>query len=537
MILDALKYIIQADTSQAATGIAKTRKSTDDLTEAMKKTEATAKKTTDSMVGFAKSILGFLGVALSAGAALNGAMKRAENVTGMLRLAEAIGVSVSEVDALGGAFDRAGVGAAKSQDLMIKLTEAIGRGITDVGSTEAKVFAGLGISLKDAQGKALGADQAILKIAGAVDGLGEATARVKLKDLGITDPATVELLIRGRQELERLVRVQKEQGVVSKESAENARKFTNVLNGLRSSSGQMFDSVLDKLIPTLTKIIEWLSKVIDYAGEHKDAIVGFFIAIGAAVAYFYLPSMIAAAAATLAATWPILAIGAAIGLAAAAFALIYDDIMNFIEGNNSMIGEIFKKYPMVEKIVMGLIQVFKDYFKIVSWVFENAGKIIGSFADDAVKTLDAMGKSIKAIFDWLVGALTGSFKFIGDGLDKIKTGAKAAASFLGFGDGEDKAPDAPYGSAVPTAPPTAAQGVQAANTQLNAAAGAPVNQLNSNIINSGGNKGNTETNVAVGQITVTTQATDAPGVAGSLRNELSDQLKNLETENASGVAR
>ena len=54
--------------------------------------------------------------------------------------------------------------------------------------------------------------------------------------------------------------------------------------------------------------------------------------------------MLAAAAATLAATWPIWPLLRS-SLLAAAFALVYDDIMNFIDGNDSMIGRILDKYP------------------------------------------------------------------------------------------------------------------------------------------------------------------------------------------------
>ncbi len=38
--------------------------------------------------------------------------------------------------------------------------------------------------------------------------------------------------------------------------------------------------------------------------------------------------------------FPIIAIIAVIALLAAAFAIVYDDIMNFIDGNDSMIGRI-----------------------------------------------------------------------------------------------------------------------------------------------------------------------------------------------------
>ena len=52
--------------------------------------------------------------------------------------------------------------------------------------------------------------------------------------------------------------------------------------------------------------------------------------------------MISAAASTLAMALPIIAIATVIGLLGVAFKLVYDDIMNFINGNDSMIGRILK---------------------------------------------------------------------------------------------------------------------------------------------------------------------------------------------------
>ncbi|MFX3916327.1 hypothetical protein ACJBW5_10320, partial [Streptococcus suis] len=88
----------------------------------------------------------------------------------------------------------------------------------------------------------------------------------------------------------------------------------------------------DMLLPAITWVIDKLGDLVKWFGENQTVITGFFIAIAAVAAYMYLPAMLAAAAATLAATCPFIAIGAAIGAAAAMFALIYDDIMNFIEG-------------------------------------------------------------------------------------------------------------------------------------------------------------------------------------------------------------
>ena len=220
--------------------------------------------------------------------------------------------------------------------------------------------------------------------------------------------------------------------------------------------------------------------------DHAMFVVGFFGAIAAVVAAIYLPAMIAAAAATLAATWPIIAIGAAIALAAAAFALIYDDIMNFIDGNDSMIGNMMEKYPLVKTLVMGIVEAFKF-----------------------------MGDVVGAVFSSLILGFQQVIDFISLGISQIASGISSVAGFFGIGGDVD---------------------VSGANAQMAAASANPMNAVSSNAISNTANN-NKETNVQVGQVTVQTQATDSQGISQAIGGDLSAQLKNLEAETATGVDR
>lgn len=73
---------------------------------------------------------------------------------------------------------------------------------------------------------------------------------------------------------------------------------------------------------------------------------------------------------------------------------------------------------------------------------------------------------------------------------------------------------------------------------LGESAGASSNPLastTSNAISNSASSNATENNVAVGSVTVNSQATDASGVAKDIRGELASQLKNLQTESATGA--
>lgn len=540
-LLDTLLLVFKADTSQADAGLDSARKKSDELIDSIRDADAAAGKAGASLKAMAAGALGGLAAAFSVSAAISGAFARADNIRAIEQTSDAIGAAIENVDAFGKAAEAMGGDAQGARDSLTDMAEKMGEAMSDVESGAAKAFKSLGISLKSADGSTKDAISGMLDLASAVEGLDRSAAVFKIKELGITDNRTVEMILKGRQELERMLRVQKEQGVVTKEAAENARKLTEATGSLKNSMSNAGNSFLDSIIPALTKVIEWLGKGVSWMTDNKDFVIGFFGAIAAVVTAIYLPAMISAAAATLAATWPLLLIGAAIAAAAAAFALIYDDVMNFVEGNDSLIGQISEKYPMVGQTVMWLVGVFKDFWgalekgakqigQFFSSAFSQIASGIGSaidflptaiakfmsFAMAVSETFSAMGDGIAAIFAFIVDTVKSSLSFVTDGIDTIKSGVSGVAGFFGFGD--------------------SSSAMQSASQQIGSASSAPSNGVSSSAISNMANS-SSETNVQVGQVVVQTQATDAQGISRDVGSELQSQLKNLEHESATGVAR
>jgi len=558
-LLEELLIRIGVDASGVDRNIDQSTAKADGLTKSLGESESQANSTGAAFAGFAAKALGALTAALSVGNAISGAVARAEMIGELSRTSEALGIAIGDLDAFGKAAERAGGDAQGARDSLTDMAEALGEALSDKESGRAKAFKALGIAITDTNGKAKDGLTGILDLASAVEGLDKSAAVFKIKELGITDNRTVELILKGRKELERMLAVQKAQGVVTKEAAERAKVFNEGLYALRAATSNATNSFLDSLIPALTKVIGWLTKVVEWAGEHKDAIIGFFIAVAAIVTAVYLPAMIAAAAATLAATWPLLLIIATITAVAAAFALVYDDIMNFIDGNNSFIGQIFEKYPMVEKVVMTLIDIFKAFWDTlmtgaaqiggfvtaaflqivagIKFAVDYLAEAYGSFSQfsaDVVSVFRSMGELIASIFSGIVDAVKGSIAFVMDGINKLKSAGNAVAGFIGFGDdegGENK-PALPSGSGQD---PLDVPSITMANGAIAAASSSPLNGVSSSAISNGTQTKNST--VEIGQVNVQTQATDAQGVAKDMNSELSSQLKNLEHESATGVSR
>lgn len=506
-LLEELLIKIGVDATGVDRNIDQSTKKTDQLTDSLEKTEKQSTETGTAFAGLAAKALGALTAILSVGNAISGVVGRADMIGELVRTSEALGIAIGDLDAFGKAAERAGGDAQGARDSLTDMAEALGEALSDKESGRAKAFKALGVSITDTNGKAKDGLTGILDLAGAVEKLDKSAAVFKIKELGITDNRTVELILKGRKELERMLAVQKAQGVVTKEAAERARVFNENLYALRGATSNASNSFLDSLIPALTKVITWLTKVVEWATEHKDVIVGFFIAIAGIVAAVYLPAMIAAAAATLAATWPLLAIIATIGLVAAAFALVYEDVMNFIDGNNSLIGQIFEKYPLVKDVVMGIVDAFKFLGEVVAQVFSS---LVTGF---------------KQVID-----------FVSRGVSQIKNGVSSVSGFFGVGEGVAQNQAAlPSGSGQDALDVPENSSIPMAQAAIANASASPLNGVSSNAITNSTQTKNTT--VEIGQVTVNSQATDAQGVAKDMNSELSNQLKNLEHESATGVSR
>lgn len=495
-LLDIFTFTFEGNTGTLDKSLKKSDQSADELVDTLKDVDKQSSKSGSSFSGFATKAVGALAAALSAGAAISGIIGQAQMVGQLGQTADALGIAVEELDAFGKSAQALGGDAQGARDSLTDMAESIGEALQDVESQRAKTFGGLGISLRDTEGNAINAMEGILRLSDAVAGMSREEAIFRIKELGITDNRTVEMVLKGRKELERLMLAQKESGVVTKEQAEQAKKFNEsmmVLKGTLTDTGTGFMSVL---IPALTQGVEWLTKMAKWAGEHKEFIVAFFTAIAAIVTTLYLPAMIKAAVATLAATWPILAIGAAVAAVAAAFALAYDDIMNFIDGNDSFIGQIFDKYPLIKDLVYGIIDAFKT-----------------------------MGNVVVAIWDGIIAVIKGYIDITKQAYIAIGSVVSAVGGFFGVGSDDDS-------KASETR-----KDMQKGRSTVATADASPLNSVTSNSISNSVSSSNRETNVQVGEVIVQTQATDADGISRDIGGSLNDQLANMDAEFSTGVSR
>jgi len=359
------------------------------------------------------------------------------------------------------------------------------------------------------------------------------------------------LLQKGRKAVEEQIEKMKSLDGITKENAKASASFQKAMDevnfALRGANLEISTSIL----PVMTWFMEKIESIIQFFRENKEFAEGFFIAIGTAVAVFLVPPLIAASTALWALIAPFVAVGAAVVAVAVAFALLYDDITNFMDGNDSLIGQISEKYPIVGETVKDLASAFTFLKNVV-------GSVLGFLVDALFapsKAFDNFFNNIGVSIDGLKDRFKELFRFFDDMKDKVENnpltkGAKSAwagtMEFLGVDSDrkEDKkenltevAKEAKKEIAKEAPIPKDILGLESvimpAKEQIANANSAPINQMSSNAISN--MRGDTNSNIQIDKIEVHTQATDAEGMALHVGNALQDHLQTAAMQFSDGI--
>lgn len=508
-ILSTFGILFQTDADDAT-------KEVDGLDKSLGNLEQTAEDVAgavDDMDGAVNdSAEGFLGLADGVGTAAAGLVvltglfagltSQAMSTDEIGKFSETLGLSIEDVGAWGEAVKRSGGDANAFRGTIASLTDKLTDMDLTGGGEGAEVFARLGINARDASGKIKDAFSILPELADSFQNLSKAESVGFGRKLGL-DQGTILLLQQGRVAVEDLVNRQKQLGVATEEDYLAAAKFNDawadtqqIFSNLATSSGTTILPLLNTMLSGLENIVSWMK-------ENDTLVEGFFIGAGAAITYFYLPAIISAGAATLVAISPFLLIGAAIAAVGVAFALLYEDVVAYLGGQSSFIGDLAAEYEWFGDIVDSVINGIAMHFRGLEAVFDWLINLIKS----PTKAIEDLGESVKK----MVNEAKELIPDIGDSFDDAFSGFK---SFFGMGDDEIKAS---LDKAV-----MITNGID--RNQLNG-------QTSASIVNSQQSINRTTT-VSVGGTTVNTQATDPQAVAnevnGTLKNQVAQAIGNFQ---------
>jgi len=296
-VLESLYILVKLETEELKKGLADTKAQVKGLESEFENLGRAGDNAALSFDHVLKSAVGLFAGFASFGAILSGAKGTVAGIREVGQAARELNVDVSTLDAWGAAVTRMGGSASGFQSSIESLSKHF-------GSTNATAL------------------QALPKLADAFSKLNFTQAQNYGKSLGL-DQSTILLLQQGRREVEATIRQQRELGVVTKEQAENTRKFDLALDSL----GRVFQSIQREFtlpgLPLLTEAFK-------YIVLHKDLITGALIGIGSAVAIMGASFLAANPALVAAAT------------AITAISLAYEDYQAMKRGDDSFIGGIIK---------------------------------------------------------------------------------------------------------------------------------------------------------------------------------------------------
>ncbi len=240
-------------------------------------------------------------------------------------------------------------------------------------------------------------------------------------------------------------------------------------------------NLIVSVVPAITSLLDVITDVVDWMNKNQTVVEGFFIAISSVVFAFAIPAFTSLAISVWAAIGPFVAIGAVIVGVAAAFALLYEDVIAFMNGQDSLIGKISEKWPIVGIIVKALVNEVRGFFRILS--------ALAGF-----------------LFDLFTRPITA--------LQKLKDMVGDVSEFLGFGDSE---------------------AIVNAQKSINFASTSPIAAQTSASIQNITSQSARNTSVQTGDVIVNTQATDANGIAADISGSLNQQFRSTVDNFDDGV--
>jgi len=504
-ILDTFYLLFDSDASKLDQGLKDSEGKAKSLTDALKGVDAHAEKAGGKLFELVKKSAGVLGIAASFGALAAGVKHTAEAYFELQKLAEQFRSTADAVDefrdaaGLLGISEETAIGSLKGLDVAIQDT-FLGMG------RAKKVFEELGIEVTDAAGKIKPTTVVMGELAEQFKTMERGTQLRVMERLGL-DASLLKLFNSDLGALQkRMAEVDRAAGFDIDRAVKRSQEYTKASKGL-SLEVNTLKLYLEKLsegfkiaaMPYFTAALKtatgYVKDFIGYLMRHSHFVEGAMIAIGAAISYFVIPAAVAGAAAVWAFLSPFLLIGAAVAAVGAAFALVYDDIMTFIEGGDSMIGHVIAKWPIIGDVVGGIVAALKGL-----WSFAN---LLWGFMSE--------------LWDSPTRAFQNFLSFVLDGIKKLLSLIPGLSSVLNL-----MSPGAPAGSAAATA-----------KQALGAAGASPLAAQTSTSINNA--RGAKNTSVNIGTVEVKTQATDAAGISKAIGGSMQTQMRQAVNNYDDGV--
>ncbi len=370
--IDVLKLVFDSDASGMKRGTQEAKKGADDLKKSVLETDKAAQDMGDSFLSMVSDAKGSISSLVGLSTVTAGILNEAARVDQLGKFADTIGQNIEEIDAWGQVVARNGGTAEGFQGTLKGLTDSLTELQLTGAGPAADVLARFGISARDAGGGLKSAFDLLPEIADSFEGLSKAESLKFGQQLGL-DQGTILTLQQGRFEVDQMVRRQKELGVATEEDAEIAREFNTAWKDTSQVFSSVFREIGVSVLPVLSDMLVGVQSFVQFMQDNEGLVEGIFSGMAVVLTAKLAPALLSTVFSPA---------GAAIALIAL-FALLYDDVKAFLAGNDSLIGQISEKYPIVGDIVKSLAGFVSDLFDNFGKLFDAiASGNLGKFVDD-----------------------------------------------------------------------------------------------------------------------------------------------------------
>ncbi len=418
-ILETFFILFESNADKTKKGNEDAKRSTDDLEKSLKNSDRAAVAMGENMMAALKGVAAGFIAAAGARRVFDRVAETAEYNDQLGKTAARLNINIETLDAWNEASKRASGGTSN----FVGVLDYLNRGMADIatkGTSRLKPFFDeLDIRVTDGP----------KKVRPLLDILGDLSDKLSTMDrqqaagigekLGL-DEGTMLLLVEGRRGVEDLVRRQRELGVTTQQDADIAQNFNDQLGDTEQMFRSLYTSIGSSILPAFTAVLKIFENVFRYLAQHKGLVIGFVAGIAGVITAMYLPAVISAAAATLAWLAPFLLIGGAIAAVGVAVGLLVDDIMNFMEGNDSVIGELMKMWPGLTDAITGamhaageildwFVSYVQNWYALVASIFGLIGAVLARVFGPTVQAIGeaftALGQAVASAAGVVMGAL------------------------------------------------------------------------------------------------------------------------------------
>lgn len=411
-VIDALVVTLGLDSSRFTADQQKAQDSVKKFGDQSEKTNKKAiddtkklgenfEKVKNAVIGLAAVVIGFNGLKEFVSSMVTGNAQ-------LGRTSTLLNMSARDLDAWGHAVQSVGGTSEGFQQSMQNIAGNLQKFRMGMGGEETvTALARLGVQAKNGTVNLIDLSAALVRVKNAQ---GAQAALALGQQLGL-DQGTFQLLLQGPQAVQALHDKMYALSGVTEENTQAAQRLQAAWAQFKEASSGAGNTLFSILTPALEWLAQKLTSVSVWARDNQTFVNGFFIGLAASIGLVVV--------ATLPLVGTIAGITIAIGAASIAIGALYADWMHWTSGGKSALGDLWKYYSDVIKLIVTLFtgsgrQISAAWAKVwtdcksmftdfVNWIKGSAPTLGAAIKEAFAKAFDWVKGRARAIWDAITG--------------------------------------------------------------------------------------------------------------------------------------